>query len=918
MRFIDQENTLLEQSAKLLLKEKSKGRSPFNLSHYNILVPNLQASRMLREALAFYSSKQSSGVLSPKIYTPESLLKHCTKNLSNTASSAQIQWAWAETLCQVPKKHLTGFLPQLPSKRTFSWAVPIANTLITIREQLLTNGWIFKTAYQKIKSHGWDQNRWETWVYLEKTCIAIQKKNQWDDPTTKLLQYIEKKDFPLNIPRLLLLGCPNLSPFLEKCLETLSRKSKIEVWVYASDKEKDYFNQWGRPLKKHWNQLSQDLKFNTNIANLSADTDILAQNITKIWKKEDWRKQQVAVGLLDNDMKYPLITALGSDSYFFDPSKKNNEIRYWLYSLHLWKELLDENSEVFIEWAFQPFIKNQWLENKCPETWLKDFYKCQQKHQFYTINKARSYCSIHNSSLEKPFQLLDQLRINFKQLGVFSFIRNTWELIYNSTSNTVKYSYNIVYDALYQLEKQLSSVLTQLCPKESLTFIINYLSKLPSIAENNDGKISLSGWLDLLWNPAPGLVLIGLHECKLSSNKDCDAYLPDSLKTTLGLLTSDDQYAMNAYIFKRILSSRKPNLQQIWLSKLNTAGEPLIPSRLLFHGNKEDLANRTKQLFTTEYQPNHTPVTDWKGDWKQPLHLPIKKISVTQFADFLQCPFRFYLKNILDMEPLNERKWEMNPRDYGTLFHQCLEKYYQNLKAGTTFSEKSLQNFLTTTLDKSFLNRFGKSENALLEIQKHSLLQRLQSGIPLLLERIDLGWCVEAIEKPFKETHTIEDKTIEISGKIDLIESHPEKGIQLIDFKTFEKAISPVEKHLKKRSPKDEEYPDWQIAIQGQRPSIWIDLQIPIYVNHIKNVFPNRKIIASYLVFPAAIQETGYHHWENLSEELLKRALICRNGVLRKIIQEDFQPIRTSVLHDPFQELIEKGAFKNLSNKLQP
>ena len=79
-----------------------------------------------------------------------------------------------------------------------------------------------------------------------------------------------------------------------------------------------------------------------------------------------------------------------------------------------------------------------------------------------------------------------------------------------------------------------------------------------------------------------------------------------------------------------------------------------------------------------------------------------------------------------------------------------------------------------------------------------------------------------------------------------------------------------------------------------------------------KKTFPNRKILASYLVFPAAVCETGFYNWENLTEEYLQSASSCRDGVLRKITDGNFHPTRTSVANDTYKELIEKGAFKNL------
>ena len=50
-----------------------------------------------------------------------------------------------------------------------------------------------------------------------------------------------------------------------------------------------------------------------------------------------------------------------------------------------------------------------------------------------------------------------------------------------------------------------------------------------------------------------------------------------------------------------------------------------------------------------------------------------KKMSVTQFIDYLRCPFRFYLKHVLRMEPFDAARDEMDARGFGSLIHDSIE-----------------------------------------------------------------------------------------------------------------------------------------------------------------------------------------------------------------------------------------------------
>lgn len=50
---------------------------------------------------------------------------------------------------------------------------------------------------------------------------------------------------------------------------------------------------------------------------------------------------------------------------------------------------------------------------------------------------------------------------------------------------------------------------------------------------------------------------------------------------------------------------------------------------------------------------------------------PIDSLHVTAFKDYLACPYRFYLKHVLELEVLNDRSIELSARWFGTVAHEC-------------------------------------------------------------------------------------------------------------------------------------------------------------------------------------------------------------------------------------------------------
>ena len=195
----------------------------------------------------------------------------------------------------------------------------------------------------------------------------------------------------------------------------------------------------------------------------------------------------------------------------------------------------------------------------------------------------------------------------------------------------------------------------------------------------------------------------------------------------------------------------------------------------------------------------------------------------------------------------------MNALKFGTLLHDALERYHLEVKDGRTFDESSLKAFFEKTLQEKASKGFADLENPILDLQLKMILQRINSAIPWFMERRAAGWEVMSVEYEYKEAIPVGDTSIMVKGRMDLVERHPELGIQLIDFKTYEKVPKSVAEKVFFKSAKTlnlDDYFGWQILDHGKKQHAWGDLQLALYTDYLKRKNPGVSVSCGYLVFP--------------------------------------------------------------------
>jgi ATP-dependent helicase/nuclease subunit B len=253
--------------------------------------------------------------------------------------------------------------------------------------------------------------------------------------------------------------------------------------------------------------------------------------------------------------------------------------------------------------------------------------------------------------------------------------------------------------------------------KESaLELLLWSLGRESYYPEPEEAMIDLEGWLELPWNDAPLLIVTGMNDGKVPDSHPADAFLPDTLRRQLNLRHDEDRLARDAYLMTSLIESRRGQGRVCFVvGKTGASGDVLKPSRLLFQCSDAELPRRAERLFGTppEARAGHPSSISFRLEAAPPPDVPaenleLKRISVTAFRDYLDCPFRYYLKHVLGMEALDDQKKELDAMGFGSLVHDTLHQMALNEEMRRCEGVDRLQEFLCGKAADWVTERFGQ------------------------------------------------------------------------------------------------------------------------------------------------------------------------------------------------------------------
>ena len=256
---------------------------------------------------------------------------------------------------------------------------------------------------------------------------------------------------------------------------------------------------------------------------------------------------------------------------------------------------------------------------------------------------------------------------------------------------------------------------------------------------------------------------------------------------------------------------------------------------------------------------------------------PVPSVSVTAFRTYLECPYRFYLRHVLKLERLDDSSLELNPLQFGNLAHSVLDWFGRSdLKSSTDADQ--IRRSLENRLDWVARQDYGEQRMAAIEIQLLQLRRRFAAFAKWQSKRASDGWVihyVEAEQRTPVRFQADDGREIELRGRIDRIDHHPDKNEwEIFDYKTSESERSPRRAHQKRSREGDTE---------------WVDLQLPLY-RHLAKPLGVQVARLGYIVLPKD-RDTARALYADWSPSELIDADAEARRVARRILNREFLPV---------------------------
>ncbi|MEY2879065.1 MAG: ATP-dependent helicase/deoxyribonuclease subunit [Verrucomicrobiota bacterium] len=898
------------------------GDGPLDLSDTLVVVPTRQSGRRLREALADYAAARGSAVFPPRVLTPEILVNE-TLPASGVATRLETLLAWAEVCAALPLAEFRAVFPLDPPARNFAWALRLAQTFARLQTMLAEGGLRIADVGARAGADCPETDRWRELASLERRYDAALAARVLRDEQAAKIAAASRVPLSPAIARVVVLAAPDPLALAVSVLAAHAEERPVDIVVFAPETEAANFDAWGRPIPSVWEQRALDLPDFFHRTHLCADPAAQAERIAEAAQRYERPDGLLAIGVADPEIAPPLVRALAHAGLAaFDPeghARTEEPLFHLLAALAAFARA--PTFDAVARLARCPDMLAWLATDDAGEAGPADFLAAldalHARHLPADLAAARAHAA------DAFAAALDQLATLHTTLTTGAFPDNAAAalamIFARRRLDTAREA-----DARFEQSAKAWMEIVRDCARAMEKFPApatadGWALALALFAESRergapkpDGALELHGVLELLFEDAPHLIVAGANDGRLPEGVVVgDAFLPEALRTRLGLKTNATRFARDAYVLAALAHCR-PRLDLL-VGKTSAAGDPLRPSRLLLRCADAELPARVRHLFREAEAPR--PSAPWARAWRlrAPRRAAPARVAVTALRQWLDCPFRFYLRHVLRMRPIDPFKSELDARDFGELVHRALAALGRDETRRDCADADELRAFLLGEFDRHARARYGAEVSLPLLIQLESARQRLAKAAEIEAASRADGWRTIAVEKKFE----LEISGLTVVGQMDRIDRHAVTGaVRVLDYKTSDRAVAPAEAHT--RAPRgDEPPPEWTLApTDGKKTRMWADLQLPLYERALAAEF-GAGVTCGYFNLPKAVGETAIAAWEGFTIETRASAWLAAETICAEIRAGHFWPPRELTArdaeHDDFAALFHEGAAASIA-----
>lgn len=348
--------------------------------------------------------------------------------------------------------------------------------------------------------------------------------------------------------------------------------------------------------------------------------------------------------------------------------------------------------------------------------------------------------------------------------------------------------------------------------------ILQLLQNYLEVAELAEGSYSLSEWRALLLAeleestfiqaspdqrvqmlPLNGarlrhydaVIVLGADTSHLPSQSPELLFFANGVRRELGLVTREQRQQQQLRDLAELILNN-PEVVFSWQSQINGEPNPLSP---------------WLQQLNLQLELNAQPVLPWYGltlpeiICTPKLQTPPKvsaaelspeKLSASAFHSLLACPYQFFVRYMLKLDPLEDWADDPEKREYGQWLHLILRQFHEHALQQNLLTDEALQQSLHAISESFFNTVLTKTPVALGFKLRWDKLQA--DYLSWWQNHRQQGWQFSAAEQAFSKDFVVSDAyQVKLHGRLDRLDTNQQQQLLVLDYKTRKAAL------LKKR-----------------------------------------------------------------------------------------------------------------------
>lgn len=893
-----------------------------NLSESTLVVTTRRAARRLVEILVAHAETENTILIPPKrIISIGELPELFYTTQLPFASKIERIIAW-QTALEKTKSQWLSQLTKSDQELGQLSQLSLAERLDSLWSELSAAGLSFAAVAEKtaqICDFG-EEQRWSAFVAVFEGYLAVLLQSGLVDKNYARHQALASEQLVAIDTPLFLLGAVDLNAVSKQYLEIAT--NNCVALVQAPETEAGSFDAYGCILVAQWREKVCPLEDNQIVVGQRSRDQV--QHALSFLQKHGQNRplDDVTIGVADAALiPYALeeFRAVGTAIRSAEGVALIDAAPVRLLNLaaaYASQRKVQDFAALIRHPDFCLYIAEQTKQN--PARFIALLDDCIEQHVVQRVETILELAPAKELAalVKQVNELLREMAYGKKTLeqwiGVFS---NFLDTVYNAIGDTES-SQSTNAAPRFESCKLLAQALVEvsacrllLAQEElNLTFALQLVNKavqtlnIPN--EMGEVAIELLGWLELALDDAPVVFVLGLNEGSVPEAINADAFLPNNLRLELGLSSNESRFARDMYILTSLANSRKQF--GVSYAKRNAKGEMLLPSRLLLMTDPQSRGQRILQFCgkETEGGPVAEPELEVVqqlaesnlGFPEQPLGDEITlpaAFAVTAYQQYLQCPYRFYLRHILKLKRIDDSAKELSAQLFGTLAHSVLATFGASADAVLVDQPRIAQSLLLI-LDETTRRELGSAPPSSVLLQLELLKMRLLSFAEKQSQWRKQGWKIHKVEVAqmldacFTAAGT---GSLGIRGRLDRIDYNESLDAwAVLDYKTGESPEN-ITAHFK-----DE----------------WKHVQLPLYYLLFQAMQPCQKLHLGFINVAKDTTKVGFAAYE-FDEAQVQPGIALARQSAAGILQKVFWPPKESVVGvDDFADICSSGMFSQI------